>query len=668
MVSTSINQLTDSRLPFVRIAVLLLISAFGVAVAASSTAGTGFSPEVAVLDVAGIDGTVWLSTSEGAFRWTENGPPRRIAAETGTVWHVRKAGGVVWLLTSSGLWRVEGDTSRPFPLPGRRVVTIEDVAGLAWVRTDAGNGLIRGDRYVPLTEEPFGFGFNLSSLREVGSQAWFTDSKKTFRVEQDGIVLLEGVAGLTGQPLQSGNTVWVPTEDGLWETENGKPVRHFLPGERVLCLREWGGVHWVATESGAWRLEGGEARRVLGGGPVSSHGPFIIDIQPSRDGMWFLDTEGKAFNLKGDKLSEHVGVYCLHANGNGTLLMGRDLEQVQGSTTRPLIKGCNIFDYREVDGRLWMLCCEGGCYLAKGAVVRRVLKGVEVKDIQAAGGSTFIATDRGCWQLYRGGLKRITPKGKEVSVLKNAGNQVWIVLADGALYRACGRKVERLHPPADPPPSGQWRLEATLPALAEQGSGEGNRSLVEVLFTLANVGSRPLLVLNGVVPGDHREFDLLRVEYATSRKDAEAGRYIEMACPYSNFHSNFDSLADWEPFRIALDREEPPPSILRLNPGDLHTFSARFELKVPKETETSTVPAFTGQGATPRRMWLRFTVSGWPEFFGIQDEISQDFDRLGPILARRWRKFGELVQGRLISKPFFVELPVFAQGSGATSP
>jgi len=73
-----------------------------------------FKNTVSILAVREIDGVVWLCTSDGAYR-VEGETYKRVPDQALTVWDIKKAGGAFWLISTGGAYQVKDNGARRIP-------------------------------------------------------------------------------------------------------------------------------------------------------------------------------------------------------------------------------------------------------------------------------------------------------------------------------------------------------------------------------------------------------------------------------------------------------------------------------------------------------------------------------------------------------------------------
>jgi diguanylate cyclase (GGDEF)-like protein len=309
------------------------------------------------------DSRLWVATARsGVVRIDRDGARRSVRAAQGlpsdTVNALaRDARGAIWVATSQGLARIEGDHALPVPgagLPGGPVFSLFALPdGRLLVGTEHGAFLGDARAFAPLHAE-------LST--QTATRVWR---------DADGIVWVGtnngGLARVDGHRIE-----WLDTRRGL-------------PNNRVLAIRRDGeGSLWVGTNGGLVRLRAAPVHTFTQQDGLSDD--FVRATLAARDGtLWIGSGQGLDRRDPVSGAIRHVGlgtrladvsVLSLAQDANGDILAGtfhdgvlriRD-DRVVASLT--MADGLSSNEVRAVlaarDGRLWIGTKQGVIAYGRG--------------------------------------------------------------------------------------------------------------------------------------------------------------------------------------------------------------------------------------------------------------------------------------------------------------
>ena len=192
-------------------------------------------------------GYIWAATFDGLVRFdgvrftvfnsaTSDGlPSNRI------VWVREARDGTLWLFTEQHHLVHFRDGSfvhvnRDRGLNDEEIETVlEDSAGVVWVATTKGVGVIRDDRFVPVARETISAYARSLVQRRDGSIWVGTERRGIFRITSDGrATRVVANAALDGDIVgrmdeDADGTLWITANHGLWRWRD-RPTRVDLPG------------------------------------------------------------------------------------------------------------------------------------------------------------------------------------------------------------------------------------------------------------------------------------------------------------------------------------------------------------------------------------------------------------------------------------------------------
>lgn len=385
--------------------------------------GDAFAGHLVLALLAHEDGSLWVGSRRGLFRW-HAGRLEPMGAglglPTGEVRALEKTpDGAIWIAGDRGVWRLRGGR-----LERQRAERAEglllDRQGTLWVTATESRVLrYRDGRWEQLDERHGVRGHATGALFEDREGlVWFGTTHGLFRIADGPVWGIGRSQGLAADYIRSllqtaDGQVWIGHSGGLSRIRDGRPEPVFpgpgASGNSVMALAPAadGGV-WAGTYNRGVMHVGrdpGAQPRFLsdGGGPLATEQVRALLEDP--DGTLWIGTEhGLAAWRDGrfdpDPFPElpDLPVRVLHRTGAGVLWIG----QVGGVARR------------NADGRLEVLAVEDA------------FPALSVFDVLSdADGSLWMATDRGVVG-YRGGVFRLF--GREHGL---AGSSLFRILADG---------------------------------------------------------------------------------------------------------------------------------------------------------------------------------------------------------------------------------------------
>ncbi|MGE3958958.1 MAG: two-component regulator propeller domain-containing protein [Vicinamibacterales bacterium] len=220
---------------------------------------------------------IWIGTDYGLYRLSRNKitPVQRL----GVVRAVQGDASGVWVATSTGLIRFEGDSQRTFGLAGElpspfvSALWQDEEDGALWIATDRGIAVRRRGRFERVVLDgidPLNRIYSMTRDRE--GRLWLADyNRGLFRsrgtvlepVDVPGVLDHRAVLSVHRDPdvrmwvaLADGRLGFVTDEQGQYRFTS--PVEGRVPGVRLNgVFQDRPGSLWLATSAGAWHYADG---------------------------------------------------------------------------------------------------------------------------------------------------------------------------------------------------------------------------------------------------------------------------------------------------------------------------------------------------------------------------------------------------------------------------
>ncbi|MEO8256302.1 MAG: two-component regulator propeller domain-containing protein [Acidobacteriota bacterium] len=378
-------------------------------------------------------GQLLVGTTRGLFRRVgETDGFERIAA--GYTWGVSEdASGGAWITDIvAGFRRLADPAAPPRPLEGAGYRLMHDRQGNLWVAT-LGEGLWRvADTNVPdPVIERTGLRTGLSSdavqsvLEDRDGNIWAGTTGGLHRFTRRKLTPIEDVGFVVAAESTGDRGIWAGTTNGLlrFSAASGQWQRQGTgPGVRTL-YRDPHGTLWIGTNEGLWRSSGGAPVRVR----LPDHYPSaaITTITPSSGGGVWLGYNDWIFRWDGDTLAPFEAP------------AGAGIERI-------------TLARRDRQGRFWLAfddrhvgyVDEDGAFRALGA------NDGLADETHAAIYALFEGRDGVMWIGGSGGLSRVAD-GRVVTVNREnglPGTRVWAIVEDddGDLWLSVDRGLVHL--------------------------------------------------------------------------------------------------------------------------------------------------------------------------------------------------------------------------------
>lgn len=262
------------------------------------------------------DGTIWYSTQKGIFRQGQKPMPRLrplVASETSALRTYKDTEGNVWVVSGTGVYRVNGDVMEDTPVPNTLPVSFQaDREGGFWIGTN-GNGLIhlvRRTVHVFTTADGLLSNIAMTVLPTHDGRIWlgsncglsmYDGHRFESYKEKDG--LLNSCVWTLAE--DHNRTLWIGTYGGgLFRFRNGRFVQYSLPqglpSKVVLQVIVAGdGSLWIATLDGVSHMQNDHFRNYTIADGLSSN--QVITIHQDRSGTIWAATQGGLDRLVGQR-------------------------------------------------------------------------------------------------------------------------------------------------------------------------------------------------------------------------------------------------------------------------------------------------------------------------------------------------------------------------------
>lgn len=262
------------------------------------------------------DGTIWYSTHQGIFRRGQKPMPRLrplVASETSALRTYKDTQSNVWVVSGTGVYRVNGDMMEDTPVPNTLPLCFHaDREGGFWVGTN-GNGLIhllRRTVHVFTTADGLLSNIAMTVLPSHDGRIWVGSNCglsvynghrfKSYR-EKDG--LLNSCVWSLAED-QNWN-LWIGTYGGgLFRFRDGRFVQYSLeqglPSNivlQVIVARD--GSLWIATANGVSHMQKDHFRNYTVADGLSSN--EVVTIHQDRSGMIWAATQGGLDRVVGER-------------------------------------------------------------------------------------------------------------------------------------------------------------------------------------------------------------------------------------------------------------------------------------------------------------------------------------------------------------------------------
>ena len=246
-----------------------------------------------VRDISVANGSVWLATTKGAYK-VEGNSANPFSDERMVVNTVASDGNSVWLATASGAYRIEGQKALRSPdqfldIPS---LTVADDSKV-WLATYDGAIVFDGQNMKRLGPPRSG----AHDITAVGDAIWVATDVGAYKITSNGSIRLITPSPVFVNSIKAiQGSVWIATRKGAFQVTGEKPPEVFRPNDDVTRVCDLNGEIWLASTTGAYRVSGKQAD------PVPNVTMAVEDIV-TLDGTTWLATNRGAFRMKEGKVS-----------------------------------------------------------------------------------------------------------------------------------------------------------------------------------------------------------------------------------------------------------------------------------------------------------------------------------------------------------------------------
>lgn len=443
-------------------------------------------------------GYIWLGTGQGIVRFdgVRFSPlPALVRHPLGDPWVtnlVEDSSGRMWILTNNGtLVRVTGENVKTFSttdgLPSNEVSCLAKASdGGVWACTRTGLAHFRGDTldFHPAPDQSFPEPFT-HACESANHVVWAGGAESRELLGWNGsgwdvqTIQIPGSGGGTRSLRCAGNRLWVGTNDGLVEIQDGHERRFLddvdpphggLPDNVVLSFGETNGDElWVGTRKGLSRYRNGEFTNYGSRDGLSQS--TVYAIYEDREGsVWvgtknglnqFVDSETTLYTTFEGLPTNDVGPVLEDVDGQiwgGTL--GAGLFHFDGKRFKVLRRGNGLASdtvkalAEGPDGAIWAGTTQGLTRIQNGQAVEtyREQQGLPSRKIRALlfdhANVLWAATELGAARLVGNRFIPISsdPELREpVAALgETAGGEMLFALKQGPVYRLAGERLTKI--------------------------------------------------------------------------------------------------------------------------------------------------------------------------------------------------------------------------------
>ena len=332
-------------------------------------------------------GSVWVGTSTGAYR-IDGDNATRVPDFRIDIRGISVIDGVVWLATTQGAYRVDGDRAVRVPDKGLVVTSVTKVGDRIWLATTTGAYVVDGDT-AQLTPDR---DLDVASIVPIDENPWLATDRGAFRLTPTTV----------SRTLPSGVVQKVP----------GWAAAHVVDLDYDLNqILEIDGIPWLATDRGAFRIDPTGPKHIALAYPSDPHYTFpgkaaeVFRIIPAGGRVWFISTTG-CFRVDGD-----TAIRIPDAKNNIATV-------VAGPGSKPSV---------------W-IATRTGAYRVDGDVVKRVPDlSLNVTGVTVVGGKVWLATSTGAYRVDGDTARRIPDEALSISAITNAGGKAVLSTSTGAV-------------------------------------------------------------------------------------------------------------------------------------------------------------------------------------------------------------------------------------------
>jgi len=362
---------------------------------------------------------VWVGTSTGAYR-VDGDNFVRIPDFRLDIRGISVIDGVVWLATTQGAYRVDGNLAHRTPDIGLVVTSVNKIGSRIWLATTTGAYLLDGDTAHRTPDRDL----DVANITSIDNNPWLATDRGAFRLS---LKMAAPAAGGVAKPA--------------WVAEHVVNLDYDL--NQIL---EIDGVPWLATDHGAFRIDPTGPKHIALFYPSNPTFTFpgkkaeVFRIIPAGGRIWFISTTG-CFRVDGDRAiripdannSISTVVPGPGANPSVWIATRTGAYRVDGDVVKHVPnQSLDVSGVTVVNGHVW-LATTTGAYLVDGDTARRIPDDpLSVSSITDAGGKALLSTSTGAVVVEDADHYYHVLAGGSVLGSNIAGGNVWLSASTGA--------------------------------------------------------------------------------------------------------------------------------------------------------------------------------------------------------------------------------------------
>lgn len=379
---------------------------------------------------------VWVGTSTGAYR-VDGDNVMRIPDFRLDIRGISVIDGVVWLATTQGAYRVDGNVAHRVPDMGLVVTSVNKIGSRIWLATTTGAYVLDGDMGHRTPDRDL----DVANITSIDGNPWLATDRGAFRLAlQMGTAASGGVAKPKwvaehvvdldydlNQILEIDGVPWLATDRGAFRIDPSGPKHIALfypsdpgftfPGKKAEVFRiiPAGGRIWFISTTGCFRVDGDRAVRI----PDSNNSISTVASGPGAKPSVWIATRTGAYRVDGDVVKrvpdqslDVSGVTVV--NGHVWLATTTGAFRVDGDTARRIPDDpLSVSSITDVGGKALLSTSTGAVVVEDADRYYHVLAGGSVLGSNIAGGNVWLSTSTGAFRVDTDDRVhlRLTPKG-----------------------------------------------------------------------------------------------------------------------------------------------------------------------------------------------------------------------------------------------------------------
>jgi hypothetical protein len=607
---------------------------------------------VSVLAIKKIRGDLWLCTSNGAYK-VQGDTLQRIPDQDLTVWDIIETGGDLWLISTNGAYRVRNGQGRRIPDDNLHVFYIKDVDGKLFLQTDNGLYQLSGDTLSKLNDEKY----SVDVVKAEGI-TWIKSLALFYAMDSLQFSRAWARKNRISELVQLKQSTWLFGYKGAFEISRGKIIRHILRKEKIRTIADTPRGIFIGTQSGAFLLEGNKINKVISEDNENS----IYTITASGYSVWLLSSDhAYCIDSKGIHRIDNLDIGRSQITIDGSIYVYGEYEnlyRIHGSDIKLLTEEKSIETVKQIGSDIWAFNYDGA-YRFRGEDYDTYLEDIPVTDVIPDGPDVWLASREGAYKLSGDTIQRI-PDGKiSIKDIVVSNKTIWISSENGDCFRVKENKAERITSPLtddEAAPSlgnGLLKLEAKISNFKPlEDDNYSIRFIFDLDLQFINKSNRPALIWDKKTSEENSLFWIGGSFVAFTKEDALARHYASSTQRWPSYSGH----SDWRNQSCILDKPQPPQELIRiLRPGETWSLTHLKDF-IDFEKKSMSFPPnekMWDEIKDHKPLWIQIELEAWPIDLGYRQD-----DSFGFMLRRRWQPYGILQLGRLTSAPIRLDLPL----------